>query len=102
MHWGGMSVLERNGHEIFVKRCRALSRWCVGDCLAVRPGSVANRNRLRRPASLHHDRSAEAGGKATYAEAGSKHSGISPDTVNRANVNRSNAIACARFNIRED
>jgi hypothetical protein len=66
----------------------------------VRPGIVANRDRLRRPASHHHGRSAEAGGKATYAEAGGKHSGISPEIVSRTNaiVNRTNAIGCARFN----
>ena len=40
IHWGGMSVSRGrgNGHEIVVKRCRALSRCCVGNCLAVRPG----------------------------------------------------------------
>jgi hypothetical protein len=87
-------------HEIVVKLYRAFSRRCLVNCLAVQPGSVANRTRRRRPASFHHGRSAEAGGKATSAEAGRKHGGISPDTVNRANVDRSNAIA--RFSIGED
>jgi hypothetical protein len=97
-----MSVLERICHETVVKVCRALSLRFLGNCLAVRPGGVANRNRLRHPASLHHGRSAEAGGKA---EAG----GIPPDIVNRSHaignrstVNRSNGIGSSRFSIRED
>jgi hypothetical protein len=75
----------------------------------VRPGSVANRNRLRQTASRHHGRRAEAGGKANQAKAGGQQSGISPDIVNRSNAvcstvidNRSNDIACARFDISED
>jgi hypothetical protein len=94
---------EGMGHEIVVKFCRALSRRCRVDCLAVRPGNVANRN-TRRPASHHHGRSAETGGKATSAEAGGKRSGISPGVVNRSSaiVNRSNASGCARFNIGQD
>jgi len=75
----------------------------------VRPGRVANRNKLHQPASQHHGRSAEAGGKAKYAKTGGKQGGISLDIVNRSTairsnviVNRSNAVGCARFNIRED
>jgi hypothetical protein len=69
----------------------------------VRPRTIANRNELRRPDSSRHRRSAEAGGKATWAEPGGKHSGISPEIADRSNVivDRSNAIGCAKFNIGE-
>jgi hypothetical protein len=65
-----MSVLDLAGddHEIVVKLRRAFSYCHPVNYIAVRPercGSVANRNGLRRPASQHHGRSAEAGGKAT-------------------------------------
>ena len=85
----------RTCHEIVVKLCRALSCRYPVDCIVVRPrryGNVANRNRLRHSASQHHCRSAEAGGKATKARSGRKHSCISPDIANR-----SNAGACERF-----
>ncbi|MCK1744849.1 hypothetical protein IVA80_29560 [Bradyrhizobium sp. 139] len=36
---------------IVIKPCRAFSRRCLVDCLAVRPGSIANPNRLLRHAS---------------------------------------------------
>jgi hypothetical protein len=78
-------------------------------------GSVANRNGLRRPASQHHGRTAEGGGKtteaapggkATEAESGAKHSCISLDIANQSNVigtaNRAKAGACARFSHGED
>src|SRR5437773_591745 len=100
-----------HGHEILVKPFRALSYRHFVNFIAVRPEryrSVANRNRLRRPASQHHDRSAEAGGKATEAagggkateaESGGKHSCISPDIANHSNAigtaNRAKAGACA-------
>jgi hypothetical protein len=64
-HWAAVRPRGGYGHEIVVKLCRALGRRCRVNYLAVRPGNVANRNRLRRLASLHHGRSAEAGGKAT-------------------------------------
>ena len=93
-----------HGHEILVKHCRALSYRHLVNCIAVRPeryGSVANRNRLRHPTSQHHDRRAEAGGKATEAAADGKHSCISPDIANHSNAigtaNRSKAGACERF-----
>jgi Zn ribbon nucleic-acid-binding protein len=91
-----------------VKLCRAFRRRCLVDRLAVRPGSSANRNRLRRHASLRFGGSSEAGGKATSAEPGGKHSGVSPDIVDRAVnrpsaiVNRPNAIGGARFSIGEN
>src|ERR1700688_861460 len=93
-------------HEIVAKLSRALTRRYPVNCIAVRPeryGSVANRNRVRYPASRHHGRCTEAGGKAKQAEAGGKakqaeagddHSCISPDTANL-----SNTVACARFSI---
>jgi hypothetical protein len=115
-HRDGMSALDLGGHrhEIVVKLCRALSCRYPVNCIAVRSerdGSVANRNRLRHPASQHHGRRAEAGGKATEAaadgkatteaDAGDKHGCISPDIANRSNAictaNRSNAGACERF-----
>ena len=60
-----MSVLDLGGHrhEIVVNLCRALRCRYLFNCIAVRPeqyGSVAN----RKPASQHHGRGAEAGGKA--------------------------------------
>ena len=99
-------------HEIAVKLCRALSRRYFVNCIAVRPeryGSVANRIGLHRPASQHHGRRAEAGGKATQAEAGGKHSCISPDIRvspdiahrSTAIVNLSCGIGSPRFSIRE-
>jgi hypothetical protein len=84
--------LKGHGHEIVVKVCRALSRRFLVGHPAVRPGSVANRNKLQRPAPPGHDRSPEAGGKATSDEAGGKRRGISPDIVNCSNINCSNAI----------
>jgi len=83
-------------HEIVVKPCRALGCRYPVSCIVVRPertGNVANR------ASQDHSCSAEAGGqataaggKATKARSGGKHSCISPDTANH-----SNAGACERF-----
>jgi hypothetical protein len=97
-----------HGHEIVVELCRPLSRRCHVSCLAVRPGGVANRD-TRRPASQHHGRSAEAGGKAACAKGGGKHSGvppdicISPNIANRSTaiVNLSCAVGSARFSIGE-
>jgi hypothetical protein len=66
-HWAACLPSGGHGREIVVKLCRALSRRCRVNYLAVRPGNVANRNWLRRLASLHHDRSAEASGKAATA-----------------------------------
>jgi hypothetical protein len=89
----------RTGHEIVARLCRAFSRRCLINRLAVRPGSVANSNRLRRHASARHSRSAEAGGKATEAGAEHQHRGIPPDVLNR---NRANAVVCAGFSDGED
>jgi hypothetical protein len=93
-----------DGHEIVVTLCRAFSYRYLVNFVAVRPkryGSIANRNRLRHPASYHQGRSAEAGGKATQAEAGGKHSCISPDIATHSSgigtANRSEAGACERF-----
>jgi hypothetical protein len=100
-----------HGHEIVVKLCRARSRRCLVNGLAVRPVSVANRDRHRRPASRHHGRSAEAGGEATSIAAGDTHRGIPPGIENRSSaivirsgviINRSHAVACARSGIGED
>src|SRR5882757_4192403 len=94
-HRDGMSVLDLtgDGHEIVVKLRRALSYRYPVNRIAVQPeryGNVTNRNGLRRPASQHHGRRAEAGGKAasaggtaTRVRSGGKHSGISPDIANR-------------------
>ena len=91
------------GHEIVVKLCRALSCRYPVNCIVVRPeryGNVAN------PASHRHDRRAEAeateaGGKATKARSGGKHSCISPDIATHSSAigtaNRSKAGACERF-----
>jgi hypothetical protein len=62
---GGMSALGGLSYEIVIKLCCALSCRYPVNSLAVWTGSVANRNRLCRLASLHHGRCAEAGGKAT-------------------------------------
>jgi hypothetical protein len=99
-----------HGYEILVKPFRALSYCHLVNFIAVRTEryrSVADRNRLRHLASQHHGRSAEAGGKAaaggqaTEAESGGKHSRISPDIANHSNAigtaNRSNAAAREGF-----
>jgi hypothetical protein len=65
-----MSGFGRTSDENVIKPCRALSCRYPVNCVAVRPkrtGSVANRSRLRHPASQHHRRSAEASGKAATA-----------------------------------
>ena len=111
-----MSGFGRTSHENVVKPYRALGRCYPVDGIAVWPeryGGVANRNRVRYPASQHHGCSTEAGGKAVQAAAGGKateataggeateaaaggeHSCISPA------ANHSNTIACARFSISE-
>jgi len=101
-----MSVLDLGGHrhEIVVKPCRGLNCCYPVNRIAVRSerdGSVANRNRFRHSASWHHGRRAQAGGKATWAEAGGKHSCISPDIASHSNAigtaNRSKARACEGF-----
>src|SRR5205085_12642373 len=52
-----------------------------------RSGNVTNRNRLRLPASQHHGRCAEAGGKAaSAAAAGGTHGCISPEIASRCNT----------------
>jgi hypothetical protein len=105
--WDGMSVLERTCHGKVVKLRRAFSRRCLVNYLAVRPGSIANRNRLQnrlqRPTSSCHGRSAEAGGKAkSSSQAGGKLGGISPESIDYIIVNRWNAGTCARFSLGED
>src|ERR1700738_2970610 len=68
-HQDGIIVLDLGGqgHEILVKPFRTLSYCYLVNLVAVhleRYRSVADRNRLRRSASQHHGRRAEAGGKA--------------------------------------
>jgi len=89
--------LEGHGHEILIKPCRAFSRRCLVNNLAVRAGSVANPNRLRRHDSPCHGRRAETGGKAAHVGAGSKHDGAASDRVNSSNVSRAHAFVCAGF-----
>lgn len=95
----GFSVpdLEGHGHEIVTEPCRAFSHRRLVNSLVLRPGSIANPNRLRRHASPCHGRCAETGGKTARVGAGSKHSGAASDCVNRSNVNRARAFVCARF-----
>ena len=93
----------RTCRENVIKPCRALSHRHPVNCIVMRPerhGNVAN------PASQHHGRGAEAGGKTTKAAArgeaakggaGGNRGCISPDTASR-----SNAGACARFSDGED
>jgi hypothetical protein len=94
---------EGHGHEIVAKRRRVLNRCCVGNGLAVRPGSVANRNRRRHLASRRHGQCTEARSKASRIEAGGKDGDISPDIFNRSPdiFNQSNVIGCARFSTSE-
>jgi hypothetical protein len=96
-----MSGFGRTSHESFIKPCRALSCRYPVNCIVMRPErhrSVAN------PASQRHDRSAEAGGKATEAAGKTakarsvgKHSCIWPGITDRSNTigtaNRSKAGA---------
>ena len=68
-HQDGIIVLDLGGqgHEILIKPFRTLSYCYLVNVVAVqleRYRSVADRNRLRRSASQHHGRRAEAGGKA--------------------------------------
>src|SRR5258705_5195531 len=70
-HQDGIIVLDLGGqgqgHDILVKPFRTLSYCYLVNLVAVqleRYRSVADRNRLRRYASQHHGRRAEAGGKA--------------------------------------
>jgi hypothetical protein len=63
-------IWEGRGHEIVVKRCRALSYRYPVSRIAEQPeryGNVTNRNGLQHPASQRHGRSAEASGKAATA-----------------------------------
>lgn len=100
----GISVPDLGGlcHEIAVEPCRAFSRRRVVNCLAVRPGSVANRP--SQAASFHHGRGAEAGGKAKSCDTGGDHGGISPEIENYPDVvvNRSSAVAGAGFRAGQD
>lgn len=62
-----MSGFGRTSNENVIKPFRPLSYCYLVDLVAVqieRYRSVADRNRLRRSASQHHGRRAEAGGKA--------------------------------------
>src|SRR5262245_13060072 len=93
------------GNENVIEPCRAIRYRYHVNFVTVRPtrhGSLANRNRLRHPASQRRGRIAEAGGEATEAAGGGtatteadarcKHNCISPDIAEH-----SNATACARF-----
>jgi hypothetical protein len=94
--------LEGHGHEILIKPCRAFNHRCLVDRLAVRAGSVANPNRLRRHDSSRHGRRAETGGKAARVGARSKHNCAASDCLNSSNVSRANAFVCAGFCDGED
>ncbi|MGY3358355.1 hypothetical protein ACVWZK_005018 [Bradyrhizobium sp. GM0.4] len=94
--------LEGHGHEIRIKPCRAFNHRCLVDRLAVRAGSVANPNRLRRHDSSRHGRRAETGGKAARVGARSKHNCAASDCLNSSNVSRANAFVCAGFCDGED
>ena len=101
----------RTSYENVIKPCHALSYRTPVNRIAEQPeryGNVANRNRLRHPASYRHGHSAEAGGKATEAgsnaakaRSGGKHSCISPDIATRPSpigtANRSKTGGCERF-----
>jgi len=92
--------LWRACHEIVVELCCAVSRRYFVNCIAERTeqyGHVTNHNRLRRAASQHLGRSAEAGGEANHAEADDARGYISQEIGNR-----SNAIGCARLGIRKN
>ena len=93
----------RTRRENVIKPCRALSHRYPVNCIVMRPerhGNVAN------PASQHHGRSAEAGGKATEAaargEAAKAGAGGNRGCISLDTANRSNAGACARFSDGED
>lgn len=94
--------LEGHGHEIVIEPCRAFNRRCLVDCLAVRPGCVADPNRLRRHASSRHSRCAETGGEAARLGAGNRHNGAASNCINNSTVNRARACICARFCYGED
>ena len=100
-----------HGHETVVKPNRALSRRYPVNHLAVRPVSIANRDRLQRPASRHHGRSAEARGKAGSIARGDTHRGTPPGIESSSSavvvrsgviVIRSHAVGCARSGHAED
>ncbi len=95
-------ALEGHGHEILIKPCRAFNHRCLVNNLAVRAGSVANPNRLRRHDSPRHGRRAETGGKAARVGAGSKHNCAASDCINSSNPNRPHAFVCAGFCDGED
>ena len=100
-----------HGHETVVKPNRVLSRRYPVNHLAVRPVSIANRDRLQRPASRHHGRSAEARGKAGSIARGDTHRGTPPGIESSSSavvvrsgviVIRSHAVGCARSGHAED
>ena len=71
-------IARGQGHEILVKPLGTLSYCYPVNLIAVqleRYRSVADRNRLRRSASQHHGRRAEAGGEAESPVATSQRSG---------------------------
>ena len=106
-HQDGIIVLDLGGqgHELLIKPFRTLSYCYLVNVVAVqleRYRSVADRNRLRRSASQHHGRRAEAGGKAIQAGARRKYGGISPDIRSNRLVSHADAFVCAGFCDGED
>ena len=101
-----MSGFGRTSHENVIKPFRTLSYRYPVNLVAVRPErhrSVANRNRLRRSASQHHGRRAEAGGKAESSGGNATRSGrvahragrTSRSTQTATGTRRRDAVGCA-------
>ncbi len=101
-HGISVRIWEGHGHEIVIEPCRAFNHRSLVDYPAVRPGRIANPDRLRRHASPCHGRCAETGGKAARVGAGSKHNGAASDCVNHSNGNRAHAFLCTGFCDGED
>jgi hypothetical protein len=102
-----ISGFGRTSYENVIEPCRALSYRCPVDRVAERHGSLANRNRPHQPASQHHGRGAEAGGKARgktteAGAAGGKHGCSSPDIASPSNAIDISSKAGVRLSDGED
>ena len=102
-----ISGFGRTSYENVIAPCRALSCRCPVDRVAERHGSRANRNRPHQPASQHHGRGAEAGGKAggkttEAGAAGGKQGCSSPDIASPSNATDISSKTGARFSDGED
>ena len=100
-----ISGFGRTSYETIIELCRVLGCRCPVDYVAVRHGCLANRN--HQPASRHHGRGAEAGGKARgkTTEAGAadgKHGRSSPDIASPSNATDISSKAGVRFSDGED